>query len=232
MNVSFDLGGADGFGPIEPPAEEPVFHEDWEKVVMTMYPILYRAGWYGLDSFRHGVELMDPDMYFATPYYEHWLHSMEHHGQRVGELDIEELDRRTTFYLENPDAPLPDHEQDDEMVAFIVASRGGFSPKRPSDNPIRFAVGDTVRLAVDAPRGPGHTRLARYVRGKVGTVIAHRGAHIYPDSAGNNLDEDPQHVYTVKFDSVELWGTGAEANTTMTIDVWDPYIEHTAGGKS
>lgn len=224
MNGLFDLGGADGLGPINPPAEEPVFRADWEKAVLTMFPALFRAGWFGLDSFRHGIEMMDPAAYLKSPYYEHWLHTIEHHGERVGELDMDELDRRTKYYLDNPDAPLPAHEGNQELVDFVTAAAaGGVPPQRPTDNPVRFAVGDRVRLSTNAPFG--HTRLARYVRGKTGTIIAHRGSFVYPDAAGNHQGEDPQHVYTVQFDAAELWGEQAEPNTTTTFDVWDPYIE-------
>ncbi|MGA9870518.1 MAG: nitrile hydratase subunit beta [Rhodococcus sp. (in: high G+C Gram-positive bacteria)] len=225
MNGLFDLGGADGLGPVNPTKEEPVFHAEWEKVVLTLFPALFRDGWFGLDEFRHGIEKMDPVTYLTSPYYEHWLHAMEFHGKRTGKLDAAELDRRTAHFLENPDAPLPEHQPNPDLVDFITAaSASGVPPDRPTDNPVRFAVGDTVRLLNSAPLG--HTRLARYVRGKTGTVTAYRGSFIYPDSAGNHLGEDPQHVYTVQFAGTELWGDYAEPNTSTTFDVWDPYIEH------
>lgn len=69
--------------------------------------------------------------------------------------------------------------------------------------------------------------MARYIRGKVATVVAYRGSYIFPDAAGNERGEDPQHVYTIQFGGAELWGEEyAEANTSSTFDVWDPYIEH------
>lgn len=60
MNGVFDLGGTDGMGAVNPPAHEPVFHAEWEKAAMTMFPAAFRAGWFGLDQFRHGIEKMDP----------------------------------------------------------------------------------------------------------------------------------------------------------------------------
>ena len=47
----------------------------------------------------------------------------------------------------------------------------------------------------DAPHG--HTRKARYIRGKTGVVEMAHGTMIYPDSAGNGGPEAPEHVYTV-----------------------------------
>lgn len=54
-----------------------------------------------------------------------------------------------------------------------------------------------------------HTRKARPVRGKTGEVVLAHGTMIYPDSAGNNMGEDPKHVYTIKFDAKHLWGEEA-----------------------
>ena len=55
--------------------------------------------------------------------------------------------------------------------------------------------------------------------------LAH-GTFVYPDSVGNGRGDDPQHVYTVRFDGADLWGEEhAEPNTTVYFDVWEPYIE-------
>ena len=37
MNGIHDLGGMHGMGPIGPEAEEPVFHEDWERRMFGMF---------------------------------------------------------------------------------------------------------------------------------------------------------------------------------------------------
>lgn len=224
MNGVFDLGGTDGVGLVNPPAEEPVFRAEWEKAAFTMFVALFRAGWFGLDEFRHGVENMDPAVYLKTPYYKHWIASFEYHGARTGNLDLAELDRRTQHYLENPDAPLPDHPANQELVDFVNAvSPGGAPAMRPIDKGPQFKVGDVVRMSTDVPFG--HSRIAGYLRGKVGSVISHHGSFIYPDSAGNGLGEDPQHVYTLQFDAEELWGEKyAEPNVTTTFDAFEPYL--------
>ena len=36
------------------------------------------------------------------------------------------------------------------------------------------------------------------------------GAHVFPDSAAAGKGEDPQWLYTVRFDAQELWGADAE----------------------
>lgn len=225
MNGVFDLGGTDGLGRIGPTPAEPPFHHDWEKAAFTMQLGCFRGGWFSIDSFRHGIELMDPVVYLSSPYYEHWLHSFEHHGITKGHLDRAELDRRAQYYLDNPDAPLPAHEPDPELLEFVSAVVSAGAPAdRPTDKPIRFQVGDLVRVRSVAPFG--HTRMARYVRGKVATVVAHRGSFVFPDASGNERGEDPQHLYTIQFDAAELWGEEhADVNTSTTFDAWDPYIE-------
>ena len=225
MNGVFDLAGTDGVGPVIVPEEEPVFRAEWEKAVFPMFAMCFRAGFFGVDQFRHGIEQIDPAVYLKSPYYEHWVHTVEHFGEQLGKLDMAELDRRTEHYLANPDAPLPEHRDDPELLAFVEAVVPAGAPaQRASDKPARFKVGDTVRVDRSAPRG--HTRRARYIRGAVGEVVLAHGSFIYPDTAGNGLGENPEHVYTVRFTNDELWGADhAEPNGSVYFDVWDPYIE-------
>ena len=225
MNGVFDLGGTDGFDSVNAPAEEPAFHAEWEKAVFAMQLACFPAGWFNIDSFRHGIEQMHPADYLTSTYYEHWLHSVEHHGITKGHIDPGELDRRTQYYLDNPDAPLPTHEPKPELMDFVdTVVRFGAPAQRPTERPKRFEVGDVVRVRAVAPHG--HTRMARYVRGKVATVVAYRGSYVFPDASGNEKGEDPQHLYTIQFDGAELWGKEyAEARTSSSFDAWDPYLE-------
>jgi nitrile hydratase len=173
---------------------------------------------------------MHPAVYLLSPYYEHWIHTVEHYGKAKGLLDLDEVDRRTQYYLEHPDAPLPQRE-DPDLVAFIEAVVPAGAPaKRESDKAPQFKVGDTVTVRADSPIG--HTRRARYIRGRTGEIVLAHGTFIYPDSAGNGGGDAPQHVYTVKFTNTELWGPDtAEPNGVVYFDVWEPYIvpAHTTG---
>ena len=227
MNGVFDLGGTDGFGPVRPTLSEPVFHSEWERAVFGMQLGCFVGGWFNIDSFRHGIELMDPVHYLTSSYYEHWLSTFEYHGVSKGHLEVAELDRRTQEYLDNPDRGLPAHEPKPHLVEFVDGVVAGGSPAmRALDEPKLFEVGDSVRMRSFAPHG--HTRLARYVRGKRGTIVAYRGSFVYPDSSGNELGEDPQHLYTVQFEGAELWGADyAENNTSSTFDAWEPYLQST-----
>lgn len=223
MNGVHDLGGIDGLGPVVAPASEPVFHEEWEKAAFALFATNFRAGLFGVDAFRSGIEQMHPADYLASGYYEHWLHCAEHYAVGAGVVDEAELEARTRYYLEHPDEPLPDRT-DPDLLAFVDAAvKGGAPARRPSDKQASYAVGDTVTVIDDSPQG--HTRKARYVRGKTGVVVMAHGTFIYPDSAGNGGGDAPEHVYTVRFTNAELWGADhSEPNGVVHFDVWEPYI--------
>ena len=53
---------------------------------------------------------------------------------------------------------------------------------------------------------PTHTRLPRYVRGHVGMIERVIGCHVFPDSNASGAGENPQWLYTVRFDGRDLWG--------------------------
>ena len=223
MNGVHDLGGTDGLGPVVVPASEPVWHEEWEKAAFALFATSFRAGLFGVDAFRWGIEQMPPSVYLGSGYYEHWLHCAEHYAVKAGVIDEAELDARTRHYLEHPDEPLPDRK-DPELLQFVdLAVKHGAPARRESDKAPAFAVGDRVVVADDSPHG--HTRKARYVRGKTGVIVLAHGTFIYPDSAGNGGEDAPEHVYTVRFTNAELWGAEhAEPNGVVHFDVWEPYI--------
>jgi nitrile hydratase subunit beta len=182
-----------------------------------------RAGLFNLDEFRHCIERMDPAEYLLSNYYEHWTHTVEHFAQHKGLFDAAELEKRTRYYLENPDAPLPDRK-DPELLEFVDnAIKNGFDASRQTEKARRFSVGD--RVVVDADSPSGHTRRARYIRGRTGVITAAHGTWVYPDSSGNGGGDAPEHLYTVKFTGTELWGeqTG-DPHEVVYVDVFEPYL--------
>jgi nitrile hydratase len=225
VNGVFDLGGTDGLGKVErDDPSEPVFRADWEKAAFSMFAQSARAGLFNVDQFRHGIEQMDPAEYLISNYYEHWTHTVEHYAELAGTFVPAELEKRAQYYLEHPNAPLPDKDTDTEIVEFVGwAVANGFPAHRESDKVAAFSVGDQVVICSDSPYG--HTRRARYIRGKRGVITAAHGTYIYPDTAGNGLGECPEHLYTVKFSPAELWGAEyADPHSANYFDVWEPYL--------
>ena len=87
----------------------------------------------------------------------------------------------------------------------------------------RFAAGDKVRA--DRADPAHHTRVPRYARGAVGTVVEPQGTHPLPDDRSRGIDSPPQPVYTVRFAARELFGEG---NHAVTVDVWEIHLEAAA----
>ena len=84
----------------------------------------------------------------------------------------------------------------------------------------RFAPGTRVRTRRADP--PHHTRLPRYARGAVGTVLEAEGEHPLADDRARGIASPPQTVYAVRFDARELFGEGDHA---VTLDLWESYLE-------
>ena len=87
----------------------------------------------------------------------------------------------------------------------------------------RFAQGDRVR--VRRMRPAGHTRCPRYVRGASGVVDRVQLADRLPDLAVYGERPAPEPVYAVRFRSEDLWGQGGEPPWTVSVDLWESYLE-------
>ena len=91
MNSIHDMGGMHGMGPLEIEVDEPVFHEDWERLV---FALVMTAPRYGSDRFRYAIERMPPADYLRTSYFEHWLHGIKTNLVENGILTEEEISTR------------------------------------------------------------------------------------------------------------------------------------------
>lgn len=91
----------------------------------------------------------------------------------------------------------------------------------------RFVPGDAVRTGTTDPAG--HTRLPRYARGAVGTVIEIAGHHPLADDRARGLPGSSQAVYHVRFAAAELFGAGEH---TITVELWEDYLEPAEGSRA
>lgn len=225
MNGVHDLGGLEGLGPVNPTKQgkEPAFHSEWEKSVFSMLVPALLAG-INLDEFRHGIEKMHPVEYLSSRYYEHWLHTMAHGLIEKGVISEAEFEERTRHYLDNPDAPLPERSDPEQVKLLLDVLHAGASTKMPTDATPRFKVGETVRVKTYHPSG--HTRAARYMRGKQGVVDRVYDSFVFPDTNSRREGENPQYVYSVRFEAAHVWGAEtSEPNETIYFDLWEPYLE-------
>jgi nitrile hydratase subunit beta len=202
MDGVHDLGGMDGYGPIRVETDEPRFHHAWEGRVYALNTAMSARGIWNIDDGRFAVESLPPQKYVTSTYYELWLAKLE-----------SLLTKYSTALGEGPRFTVTDVPR--------VFARGSYG--RPCAAAARFAVGDHVRTRNIHPHS--HTRLPRYVRGHVGTVVRVHEPNAFPDSVVRGDGEDPQWLYTVAFDGRELWGDDAEAGTEVSVEAFEPYLE-------
>ncbi len=217
MNGVHDMGGMDGFGNVEPEANEPMFHEAWEGRVLAMVRAMGAAGAFNIDTSRYYREILPPDIYLACSYYQKWLLGLEDMLIDRGFIAASEV---AAGHAATPAKPLKHGRFTPGDIERIMV-RGRFG--REASAPAKFKPGDRVRARNMHPAT--HTRLPRYVRGHVGVVERNLGCNVFPDSAAMDAGENPQWLYTVVFDGVELWGPDSDPTVKVSIDAFEPYLE-------
>jgi nitrile hydratase beta subunit len=215
-----DMGGTDGWGRVPvPEGDEPVFKERWQARAFAIAMNTTRLSGTNIDAFRHAVDRLDRHDYLEDGgYYGRWLHGAEtllHDSSIIAPGAVEARAANLSGgAVEEPPAPEPD--------------RPDYTPSAPGsmrtiEAPQRYRVGDRVRARAFEPAG--HTRLPRYVMGHEGTVVIVEPAQVLPDTNAHFQGEHPQWVYTVRFDSGELFGAGAE-RFSLNIDLYESYLEN------
>jgi hypothetical protein len=94
VNGVHDMGGMDGFGPVEPEPNEPVFHEEWEGRVLAINRGCAAWGKWNIDRSRFFIEQLPPARYLGASYYEKWLDRIENLLVDSGMVTREEIERR------------------------------------------------------------------------------------------------------------------------------------------
>jgi nitrile hydratase subunit beta len=216
MDGVHDMGGMDGFGKVEPEPDEPAFHAPWEGRILAMQRAMAYAGAWNIDMSRAAQEALHPKVYLSVSYYQRWALGMESNLVNRGLVDADEI---AAGHALRPGKPLK--RKLTAVDVDKVLKRGSFG--RPAPAPARFKVGDRVRAKNIHPAT--HTRLPRYVRGHVGVVELVHGCHVFPDSAAIGEGENPQWLYTVRFEAKELWGPDADPTVQVSIDAFEPYLE-------
>jgi nitrile hydratase subunit beta len=215
MDGIHDLGGRQGFGPIDVHEPEEPFHEPWEARMLGMARAMSRPADWSIDWFRHCRELIDPVDYLTRPYYDQWLQTYAAMMVNSGVATVEEVvSGRANKGA--PDLPPPI-----APAAVAAATRAVTRFDREGASPA-FAVGDTVRTKDHGV--PGHTRLPAYARGRRGKIAARHGAHVLPDAnACGQARAEP--LYSVAFDAAELWAEAAGRRDRVFLDLWESYLE-------
>jgi nitrile hydratase len=219
MNGIHDMGGMHGFGKVEAEANEPVFHARWEARV---FGIALSLGT-NIDAFRHALEKLDPVTYLKDGYYGRWLAALQRSLIDSGVLapgDVEQQAARGGVrQRREPVKNAPSWKPPARGYVRAVSVRPAFS------------VGQKVLCKNHQP--PGHTRLPGYGRCHRGVICRVHPAMVFPDDHAHGRGENPQYLYTVRFEARELWGSGAEPGTAVHIDLFESYLQsrEESGGK-
>lgn len=217
MNGVHDMGGMHGFGPVTPEANEPVFHAPWEGRVLALRRAVGAWRRWNIDAGRHTIETLPPAEYLRLSYYEKWFESTIKLVLGAGLVTQRELETGRG----DPAVPVATPPLTaDKVLPAIMA--GGPTLRETSATP-RFAAGQAVRARDINP--VGHTRLPRYVRGRRGTIECNHGAHVFPDSNAKFEGENPQFLYTVRFEARVLWGEAANPADAVYLDLWEEYLD-------
>ena len=216
MNGGQDLGGTHGHGPVEPEANEPVFHADWEKRAFALTLAMARPGQWNIDMGRFARENRPPQEYLSMSYYQIWFAALE---TMLKERDLVSDDEIVVGHALAPPKPVKGTLSPGDVAKVLY--RGG-PTERETNTKAAFKAGDRVRAKTINPLG--HTRLPRYVRGHIGVIERVIGCHVFPDSNATGAGENPQWLYTVRFEGSELWGPDGDPAVQVSVDAWEPYL--------
>lgn len=217
MNGVHDMGGMHGMGPIQYEKNEPVFHELWESRAFALELAVGSWGKSPIDASRHQRELIPPAEYLRMSYYEKWLAGLVERLVKSGLVTAAELESGGPA----PSSPKAIPPLTADKVPPLIAQGGPASRDVPAVP--HFQMGQRVRARNMHP--VGHTRLPRYVRAKLGTIERDHGVFVFPDTNAHFLGEKPQHLYSVRFATRELWGEQAAPHDAVYLDLWDDYLE-------
>lgn len=223
MDGIHDLGGMQGFDPVDPSDDVVGFHEDWEGLVHSAFVGTLGSGVHNMDEFRHAIERMEPGHYLNAAYYDRWLMAVSTLAVEHGVVSPEELRERTAAMTDDETSISERRDQEliDELIDGVVDAYSAWGDEQEP----AFEPGDEVQVRHMHP--DGHTRCPDYVRSARGTIMEHRGTHTLPDAHAHGEDgADP--VYNVAFERSELWDTDdssqSDGDDVIRIELWESYL--------
>jgi nitrile hydratase subunit beta len=216
MDGVHDLGGREGFGPVQNIDDNQPFHSEWEMRAFGLAQSAAGEADWSLDWFRYCRELIEPLDYLSRPYFDQWMATLAAQLMDAGYVTLDEIKSGKSEFV-----PLPSY------AAPSVTEARAFVKKRESSlakvaTPAMFSTGDVVRCKLSVK--PGHTRLPGYVRGRMGTILTHHGGHLLPDESARG-EQKAEHLYSVRFAATELWSEARAQRDVVIVDLWESYIE-------
>jgi nitrile hydratase beta subunit len=217
VNGAQDLGGMHGFGPVTAEPGEPVFHAEWERRTFALTLAMGIPGGWNIDMSRFARENRPPAEYLSMSYYQIWFAALE---TMLKQRELVTDDEIVVGHALHPPKPVKRTLSPADVAQVLYR---GAPTERTTNTVAKFKPGGKVRARTINPLT--HTRLPRYVRGHVGTIERVIGYHVFPDSNALGAGENPQCLYTVRFEACELWGADADPAVQVSVDAWEPYLE-------
>ena len=218
MDGIHDLGGKQGYGPIDVDEEETAFHHEWEGREWGIAQSARTPG-ITIDWWRHCRELIMPEDYLGRPYFDSWAQTDISTYIEAGWMALDDVvDGNLTSSRAADEAPpaalsLEQVLQEDRAHALRFDAEIDQAPA--------FSAGQQV---ITARHGhAGHSRLPQYARGCRGIIHAHHGAHVFPDLSAQG-EEIHQHCYSVAFSADELWPEIEGSRDKVYLDLWESYL--------
>lgn len=220
MDGIHDVGGMQGFAPVDPVDDVAGYHEDWEKLAHSAAICTLGSGVHNMDEFRHAIERLNPGRYLNVAYYDRWLMAASTLAVEKGLISPQELRERTEAIVAE-EAKVPkqnDPVRFDEIVDGVIDA---YDAWRDGEEPA-FEAETQVRVRREHPHG--HTRCPGYVRGARGTVVDHRGTHTLPDAHAHGED-GAEPIYNIAFELDELWPDRDGEGGVIHVELWESYLE-------
>ena len=218
MDGVHDLGGKEGYGPIEVDDEGGPFHEDWEGREWGIAQCARTPG-ITIDWWRHCRELIMPEDYLAKPYFDSWAQTDFSTYIEAGWITLDEVD---AGHSQGGEADRQDPPPALSVAEVLDEDRAhAFRFDAEIEAMPHYSVGQQVRAAKHGHAG--HTRLPQYVRGRLGVIHAYHGAHVFPDLSARG-EEVHEPLYSVMFEAAELWPEAAGRRDKVFLDLWENYL--------
>lgn len=217
MDGLHDLGGVEGFGPVDQEDYGRTFKYAWEGRMNGIAAAMARPPGWSIDWFRHARECVRPEDYLTRSYYDQWNLAYAAMLVDSGSVSIEELASGKASLPVTPPKSRP-------MGAAEVLGKvhPPHDPHRPGGVAPRYRPGDAVRTR---PVGfAGHTRLPRYARDKPAVIHACYGRQLLPDAVAAGREE-AEPLYCVMLRAKDLWIEAADSPDEVFLDLWESYLE-------
>lgn len=219
MDSIHDVGGRQGFGPIEVTQSDPAFSEKWEGRAFGIAKSMTSASDYNTDKFRFTREQLPPLEYLTAPYFMHWYRSSVAMLVGSGLVTAPELGAgKSESDLSEDVGPPRDEATTRQATSSSMRYDGEYSGEP------KFVVADHVTTSSISLSG--HTRLPQYARGRIGKIVSYHGAHVVPDDSVRNI-KTFEPLYTVEFALSDLFEEHANSHDVINLEVWERFLEFT-----